>query len=137
MNGETVLAEWQADRSTYIQDHVIIAVIGAVICSAVLIWVGNSSFWVAFVAAPLAVAVRGVYLASEELTQTWVLTNDTLTSSNGKRIPLVQVKSVNRLGSAVQLVTHAGDKHLMKYLPDPKSVRTRIEAACNIERGER
>jgi hypothetical protein len=33
------------------------------------------------------------------------------------------------MGSFVQIVTDAGDKHLIKYLDDPAAVAARIDAA--------
>ena len=124
---------WQADRATYIRDHLLIAALGAVGTCLVLWWLGNGDWWVGLIAAPAAVAVRGWYLASEELALSWELSGSELRGSQGKRIALNDVEAVRSLGSAVQLVTRTGDKHLMKYLADPAAARDRIKAACKIQ----
>lgn len=123
---------WRADRTAYIRDHVMIAAIGAMLTCLVLWWVGNGDWWVGLIAAPAAVLVRGWYLASEELALTWTLTREAVLGSQGKRISLRDVEKVRSLGSAVQIITRSGDKHLLKYLADPAATRDRIAAACNL-----
>jgi hypothetical protein len=124
-----VLAVWQADRAAYIRVHVTMAVLGSAAACAALYWLGNADWWVGAVAAPLAIAVRGVYLASEELALCWELTPDAVRASNGKTVALRDIAAVRTIGSAVQLVTEGGDKHLMKYMADPGGVRKRIGMA--------
>ncbi len=93
----------------------------------VLIYLGNAHVWVALVAAPAAITIRGVYLAPEELSVTWELTDRSLTGPSGTPVRLSDVKLVRTLGSAAQVVTHSGDKHLMKYLPDPTGTAETIK----------
>ncbi len=131
---DTILARWSADRATYIRDHLIMAAVGAAGCTIVLFALGNPDPWVGIVAAFLAIAVRGFYLASEELALVWQLTGSVVRGSNGKSVALASIKQVRGIGSAVQLITQTGDKYLMKYLSDPAAVRARIETACNLQR---
>lgn len=123
---------WQADKTTYIRDHVMIAAVGAVGTCLLLWWIGNADWWVGLIAAPAAVAVRGVYLASEELALSWELTADAVVSSQGKRIPLDGIARVRSLGSAVQIITKTGDKHLMKYFAEPATIRDAVARAAGV-----
>ncbi|SDJ09991.1 hypothetical protein [Aliiruegeria lutimaris] len=120
--------EWRANRATYIRDHVVISVVGAIGTCLVLWWLGNTDWWVGLIAAPMAMAVRGFYLASEELALCWVLTEDEIQGSQGKRIALRDIQKVRNIGSSVQVITRSGDKHLIKYLSDPAALRARIES---------
>jgi hypothetical protein len=122
---ERVLARFAPDRSVYIRDHVVIAVGATAAVAAVLWFLGIADIWVAFVAAPLAIAVRGAYLASEELAVVWELTDRSL-NGPGRTVPLSDIETVRTIGSAAQVVTRSGDKHLIKYMADPKAVAARI-----------
>ena len=130
-----VLASWQPDRKTYVRDHALMAVIGGIGATGVLFYLGNADAWVGFIAALLAIGVRGWYLASDELGLRWDLTADAVSGSNGKRVALHDIEKTRRLGSAVQMVTRGGDKHLMKYLPDPAGVCARIDTAVGRSNG--
>ncbi|SFC93001.1 hypothetical protein [Tropicimonas isoalkanivorans] len=132
-SAETVLASWPADRGAYIRGYVRLAVIGSVVSAAVLLALGNDDPWVGPVGVVLALAVRGFYLASEELSVRWDLTGSRLVSSFGKSIPLRDIARVRRLGTAVQVVTRGGDKHLMKHLAQPEVARDRIARAAGVE----
>ena len=122
---ERVLARFAPDRRVYIRDHVVIAIAATAVVAAALWFLGNAEIWVAFVAAPLAIAVRGAYLASEELAVAWELTDRSL-NGPGRTVPLAEIETVRTIGSATQVVTRSGDKHLMKYMADPKAVAARI-----------
>lgn len=130
---ETVLASWQADRATYIRGNVTLAALCSVAAFAVLMAMGNPDPWVGPVGVILALGVRGVYLASEEIGVRWDLTESRLLSSFGKSIRLRDIERVRTIGTAVQVVTRGGDKHLMKHLPDPEATRARIERAAGVE----
>ncbi len=125
---ERVLERWPTDRRTYIRDHLVMAVVGALGAMAVLYAIGNADFWVGAIAAPLAVAVRGGYLASEDLAIVWELTPDFLRGSHGRAVSLRDVEKVRALGSGVQVVLLGGDKMMMKYLATPSAVQARIAA---------
>jgi hypothetical protein len=123
---DRVRARFTPDRAIYLRDHILMAIAASAAIAALLWALGNADIWVAFVAAPLAIAVRGVYLASEELAVVWELT-DTSLNGPGRTLPLAEIATVRTLGSAAQVITRAGEKHLMKYMADPKAVAARIE----------
>lgn len=124
-----IRARFAPDRATYIREHVLLAALGAVGASGILVAIGNPYPWTGLVGAVLAIAARGVYVASEQLGLVWSLTDTALVAPDGRRLPLTEVAAVRRIFSAVQVVTRSGDKHMLRYLADPAAVRTRIEAA--------
>ncbi|MHC0054234.1 hypothetical protein [Actibacterium sp. D379-3] len=126
--GETVVDSFSADRATYIRDHVIMGVLGALGAMIALYWMGEV-WWVGAPAAAAAISVRGFYLASDDMTAQWDLTQERLLGPQGRTVMLSQIKALRGLGSAVQIITKGGDKHLMKYLADKPATRARIEAA--------
>jgi hypothetical protein len=125
---DPVIARFAADRRTYIRDHLILAVFASLAVMVVLYLMGNDDAWVAFIAAPLAIAVRGFYLASDDLHAVWELTGSGLSGPGGRHVNLGDIQTVRTLGSATQIVTRGGDKHLMKYMADPRAVAARIDA---------
>lgn len=127
--GEAVLAEFRADRAAYWRSHLILAVAGGAAAGLVLVAMGNGDPWVGPVAALLAVGARAAYLASEALSDRWVLTERRLLGPGGQVVPLSALTQVRPFFGAVQLVTRGGDKHLLKYLADAQSVVSRIDRA--------
>jgi hypothetical protein len=123
---ERVVARFTPDRKVYLRDQAIVAVAATALVAAALWAMGNADVWVALIAGPLAIAVRAAYLASEELSAVWELTDRSL-NGPGRSVPLAEIETVRTLGSATQVITRSGDKHLMKYLADPKAVAARIE----------
>ena len=57
----------------------------------------------------------------------WDLTDRRLMGPGTRTIGLREIKAVNTLGSAVQVVTLTGDKHLIKYQSDAKATKALIE----------
>jgi hypothetical protein len=129
MAKERVLARFAADRAAYVRTHLWMAAAGMAGSMAVLWALGNADWWVGAPAAALAIAVRGGYLASEALADVWELTPRRLRGPRGRDVPLADLAEVRTLGSAVQLVTRKGDKHLIRYLADAPAAKARIEAA--------
>jgi hypothetical protein len=132
-----IVARFRPDRDTYIRSHLWLAAAGMVGAVAVLYLLDNTTPWIGAVAALLAVAVRGAYLASEELAQSWELTETGVrhVSAEGRpvrSVPLRDVAQVRKLGSAVQIVTRAGDKMLLKYMAAPEDVRARLARAAGV-----
>lgn len=127
-DGETVLARFQADRGTYIKAHVLLAVLAGAGATLVLALMGNPHPWVGIVAAVLGIGVRGAYLMGEELGAVWTLTDRGLHGPGGRRLLLENIARVRKLGSAAQIITPTGDKHLVKFLADPDAVIARIDA---------
>lgn len=127
--GEAVAASFTPDRATYWRDHAGMAAAAMGIGMAILWAMGNLHIWTGAVGGLAAIAIRALYIASDELAARWDLTNRRILGPGGRAIPLSQIKALNTLGSAVQIVTHAGDKHLIKYQANGAATRTRIEQA--------
>jgi len=117
------------DRATYIKAHTIMAVLGGIAATGVLYALGNPHGWVGLPAAILGIGVRGWFMMSEELGTVWTLTRDDLSSTMGRRVLLENIEKIRLIGSAAQVITRSGDKHMIKFLSDPASVKTQIEAA--------
>lgn len=126
---EAVVHSFTPNRPTYWRDHAWMAAAAMGIGMAILWAMGNPHVWTGAVGGLAAVVLRGAYIASDELAARWDLTNRRLLGPGGRAVPLSQIKALNKLGSAVQIVTHAGDKHLIKYQADGAATRTRIEQA--------
>ncbi len=126
---EAMLAEWDADKNAYWRSHAIMAVLGGFVAGVVLVAIGNPSPWVGPVAAVAAMGARGWYLVSEALTAQWRLTDQRLQGPGGREIELAQIKLARGFLGDVQIVTHSGDKHLMKYMADQNAVIAAITAA--------
>lgn len=127
--GEAVLDEFRADRGVYWRTHLILAVLAGVAAGLVLVAMGNPDPWVGPLAALLAVGVRAAYLASEALSDRWVLTERRVLGPGGQVVALAALTRVRPFFGAVQLVTRGGDKHLMKYLADAPAAVAAIDRA--------
>ena len=126
--GETVAESFRPDRGTYIRDHAWLAAIAMAIGMGVLWLMGNPHLWTGAVGGLAAIGVRGGYLASEELSVRWDLTDRRLLGPGGRAVPLDRIDKVNILASAVQIVTIGGDKHLIRYQKSPRRTRASIDA---------
>lgn len=124
--GETVLAEFPADRTAYWRGHLILAVVLGSAAGLFLVWQGNPYPVAGPFGAVLAIGARAAYLASEALAETWRLTDRRLLGPGGRAIPLAQVQSAKAFFGAVQVTTTAGDRHLIKYQADPAATAARI-----------
>jgi hypothetical protein len=120
--GEVVLAEWRADPAIYWKNHLILAVVLGTLAGLALMAVGNPFPWTGPVAAVLAVGARALYLRSEALGESWRLTGRRLLGPGGRAMPRAAIREARPFLGDVQIVTLSGDKHLMKYLSDPKAV---------------
>lgn len=117
-----------ADRQAYLRNHSWMAAIAMGGAMAVLWALGNPYIWTGAPAGLAAIALRGWYLASEELAVVWEISEGTL-SGPGPRVPLNQIETVRTMGSYVQVITKGGDKHLIKYQADPAATKAAIERA--------
>ena len=123
------MTRFTADRAAYIRNHTWLAALGMGAAMAIL-WVMNSPhIWTGAPAGLAAIALRGWYLASEELNVVWQIDGNTLTGPSERNIPLNQVETVRSMGSFVQVITRDGDKHLIKYQADPAATIAAIERA--------
>lgn len=118
-----------ADKSAYIRSHAWMAAF-AMAGGMVILWLlGNPYLWTGAIGGLAAIALRGWYLASEELAVEWKLTDTALTGPAERRALLNQIELVRTMGSYVQIVTTTGDKHLIKYQADPAATKAAIERA--------
>lgn len=124
------MTRFVADRQAYIRSHTWLAAFGMGGAMLVLWLIGNPYFWTGAPAGLAAIAMRGWYLASEELSVVWEIENGALISEP-RRIPLHQIDAVNTMGSFVQIVTKTGDKYLIKYQADPAATKAEIERALS------
>jgi len=127
--GERVLARFRGDRATYWREHAWLAAIAMAGGMAVLWALGNPHVWTGAIGGLMAIAVRALYLASDETKMEWHLTDTRLLGPGPRAIALENVAAVRSLFSAVQVVTVTGDKHLLKYQADPQAVIAEIDAA--------
>jgi len=127
---EAALAHFTADRKTYWRDHAWLAAIAMALGMAARWIVGNPHVWTGAIGGLFAVAVRAFYLASDEATAQWVLTDTALKGPDNRHVRLNEIARLRTLGSAVQIITRAGDKHLIKYMAARPAVVARIERAA-------
>ncbi|UWQ38022.1 hypothetical protein PNH50_03170 [Leisingera aquaemixtae] len=121
--------EFKPDRGAYVRAHAWMAAIGMGGAMAVLWIMGSTHIWTGAIGGLAAIALRGWYMASEELAVVWTLTEDALTGPAGRGVALSQIGTVRTMGSYVQVVTKGGDKHLIKYQADPAATLNAIERA--------
>ena len=117
------------DRATYIRSHTWMAAIGMGGAMLILWIMGNPYVWTGAVAGLAAIAVRGWYMASEELAAVWEIKDGFLTGPFERRIALSDIAEVRSLFGYVQVVTKGGDKHLIKYQSDPQATIAQIKGA--------
>ena len=95
-----------------------------------ILWLlGDPHIWTGAVAGLAAIALRGWYMASEQLSQAWELQDDALVGPMGQRVPLAQIATLRSMASFVQVVTTDGHKHLIRYQADPAATIAAIEKA--------
>lgn len=126
---EKVRASFTADRMTYWRDMAWMAVVAMLGGMAVLWAFGNPHVWTGAIGGLAAIALRGWYVLSDEMGVRWDLTDRRLLGPAGRDIALREIDKVRRLGSAVQIVTRGGDKHLIKYQADAPAVMAQLDRA--------
>ncbi len=126
---ENIILKIPADRRTYDREHLILAILGAVLMYVVLLAVGNPYPWTGIVGAFIAIFIRWFYVASEAMGVVWTLTDKRLYGPSERSIPLASIKTVRSLFSAVQVITRTGDKYMLKYLADPEGTVNAILTA--------
>jgi hypothetical protein len=125
-DGETLLAEFRADRTAYWRSHLIMAVVLGAAAGLFLVWQGNPYPVAGPMGAVLAIGARAAYLASEAVAEVWRLTDRRLLGPGGRAIPLAQVQQARPVLGSVQITTTSGERHLIKYQADPAATANRI-----------
>ena len=132
---------FRADRGAYLRTNAWLAA-GAMAAGMAILWaMGNPHLWTGAVGGLAAIALRAWYISDEELALDWTLTvthvegparrplDDGAPAGPAWRVALSDIAVVRTIGTFVQIVTRGGDKHLMKYLAEPRAVADRIETA--------
>lgn len=127
--GEHIVAQFHADRATYWRTNAWLAAIAMAVGMGILWAMGNPHVWTGAIGGLAAIAVRAFYLASDDLHMRWDLTDRRLLGPGPRAIAFENIAAVNTVASMVQIVTVAGDKHLIKNQPDPAATKARIEEA--------
>jgi len=130
--GETVQQSFLADRSAYIRTHSWMAALAMAAGMGILWAIGNPHVWTGAIGGLAAIILRGWYVASDELKVRWDLTNMRLLGPQTRAVRLGDIKDINVLGSAVQVVTQSGDKHLLKYQADRDATHEALRRAAGL-----
>ncbi|MGR3760510.1 hypothetical protein ACUXV3_10325 [Roseobacteraceae bacterium NS-SX3] len=121
--------EFKPDRGAYVRAHAWMAALGMAGAMAVLWTMNSPHIWTGAIGGLAAIALRGWYMASEELAAVWTLADGCLSGPGGRTARLGEIAQVRSMGSYVQVVTTGGDKHLIKYQADPAATANAIERA--------
>ena len=127
--GEKILREIRSDKATYWRDHGVMAVLGMGVVGMVLSLIGSDHVAIGSLGAVLALAVRGLWLYSEQMKFRWVLSNMRLVGPGGRQVYLLELEKARRLFGDIQLITKSGDKHLIKHIRQSDHLVAEIEAA--------
>ena len=120
--GEKIVTEFRPDRQVYWRAHLVMAVILGTGAGLVLMWLQKPFPVMGPVGAVLAIAARAAFVQSEAMAEVWRLTDRRLFGPGGRSVKLAQLLVARPFLGAVQVTTTTGDRHLMKYLPDPAAV---------------
>ncbi len=123
------IARFRGDKTVFIRVQVIMALVGAVLITGGLYLAGNPDWWVGVVGSFAGIAMRGYYIADEQLGFEWVLTNTHLSGPTEHPIALGDIKTVRPVLGAVQVITTRGEKFLIKYQAEPERVIAEIKGA--------
>lgn len=128
-SGEALQATLSPDPATFWRANGIMALGLGGVAGVALMVQGNPDPWVGPLAAALAMGARAAYIRSEAMAEGWRLTNRRLLGPGGRIVPLASLRRARSFLGAVQLITQAGDKHLIKYQSDAQATVATITAA--------
>lgn len=122
-------ARFKGHKTVFIRVQVVMALVGATLITGGLYLAGNPDWWVGIVGSFAGIAMRGYYIADEQLGFAWVLTKTHLISPSERAIGLGEIKAVRSVLGSVQVITSDGEKHLIKYQAEPEKVIAEINGA--------
>ncbi len=123
------IARFSGNKAVFIRVQVIMALIGAALITGGLYLADNPNWWVGIVGSFAGIAMRGYYIADEQLGFEWVLTPTHLNSPSERRVALNEIETVRSVLGSVQVITTAGEKFLIKYQAEPEKVIAEIKGA--------
>lgn len=123
------LAQFKGDKSVFIRVQVIMALVGATLITGGLYLADNPDWWLGIVGSFAGIAMRGYYIADEQLGFVWTLTKTHLISPSERSIGLHEITTVRSLLGSVQVVTKDGEKFLIKYQAEPEKIIAAINGA--------
>src|SRR5690554_5943162 len=132
--GEKILRVVASDRARYWRDTITMGLVLAVLVGVVLWLMGNQYALIGVAGALAAAAARGVYLASEQLSFRWRLTDRRLIMPSGGSVMLLEMETIRRVFGDVQIITRGGDKHLVKHVADAPELVAAITGARDKRR---
>ena len=123
------MTEFRPDTSTYIRAHAVMTAL-AMAGGMIILWaLGNPHIWTGAVGGFAAVALRGWYLYDEVMGEVWTMSRTSLTGPYQRHARLSEIARLRTIAGSVQVVTKDGNKHLIKYQPDPQAVIAQINDA--------
>ncbi|MBO6883608.1 MAG: hypothetical protein JJ869_08510 [Marivita sp.] len=129
------MIEFKPDMATYIRAHAVMTAF-AMAAGMLILWVlDNPHIWTGAVGGLAAVALRGWYMADEIMDEVWTMTSSSLTGPYERKARLEDIVKLRTIAGSVQVITRSGDKHLIKYQPDPQAVIEQINAARQKQAG--
>lgn len=129
------MIEFKPDMTTYIRTHAVMTVF-AMVGGMLILWlIDNPHVWTGAVGGFAAVALRGWYMADEIMDEIWTLNRSNLMGPYERKAQLSDIAKLRTLAGAVQVITTSGDKHLIKYQPDPQAVIDQINSARQKQAG--
>ncbi len=122
------MIEFKPDMSTYLRAHAVMTAI-AMAAGMLILWIlGNPHIWTGAVGGFAAVALRGWYLADEVMDEVWTMSSVGLKGPYERKARFEDISKLRTIAGSVQIITKSGDKHLIKYQPDPNAVIAQINA---------
>jgi len=122
-------ARFKGNKAVFVRVQVVMALAGATLITGGLYLAGNPDWWIGIVGSFAGIAMRGCYIADEQLGFEWVLTPTHLISPSERAIGLGEIKAVRSVLGSVQVITNDGEKHLIKYQAAPEKVIAEINGA--------
>ena len=123
------IACYKGSKAVFIRIQVVMAIVGAALITSGLLLAGNPDWWLGIVGSFAGIAMRGYYIADEQLGFAWVLTATQLKSPSDRAIDLSEISALRSLLGSVQVITREGDKFLIKYQAAPERVIADINQA--------
>lgn len=129
--GERLLADWRSDSARYWRAHSIMAAVAATLAFGFFFLTGSGlggALGGAF-GGLLAIGARGAYLAGEQMRQHWRLTDRRVILPHGGSVALAEIENARLILGDLQLITRAGDKHLVKFPADGAAALAAVTTA--------